>query len=633
MKNSRGWLIWGALALCAAMVLGAMGWLTRSVLASEKERAEAEARADLEERTRLALWRMDAEGTSILLAENRIPPGDYRAVFQIGTGLGTWTPPPLAANSDPLIHLHFEASGDRAVTSPELASATPEAHAAAKEKLERLMGILSAHPLPLDNGQLLRCAVQTGEASWQAVAKDNVQVKSQNTTLRQEKGNLEARRDVAYQTNFNDTERAQRAKAIEQTVTNGITEQVASPDAGDGAGFLPSQAFPAPTPAGSLQIPSSLAPGIETGIMRAVWIGGELFLLRQVRYRGEPPVQISGPQGGFPAPLITIVQGVWLDSTLLRQRLLAEVADLLPAAHLQPLSGENGLASTSAGDPLALVSFPFRLQRNEALPATSGSLGGPLMIGWIAVLCALAAVAVMVRGIMRLSERRASFVSAVTHELRTPLTTFQLYSDMLQSGAVKEEKRGEYFRTLHREAGRLSHLVENVLAFSGIEKGSARAAPARLPADELIQPMLDRFGERLQEVGLKLRCDLADPAWQTPVQADRAAVEHVLFNLIDNAAKYAAGSSSAEVVIDAQSGKRTFSILVRDHGPGIPPSDRKRVFRAFHKSAVAAAESRPGVGLGLALSRRLARAGGGDLALRGCEPGTCFVLSLPLHDR
>ena len=55
MKNSRGWMIWGALALCAAMVLGAMGWLTRSVLAAEKERAGAEARADLEERTRLAL--------------------------------------------------------------------------------------------------------------------------------------------------------------------------------------------------------------------------------------------------------------------------------------------------------------------------------------------------------------------------------------------------------------------------------------------------------------------------------------------------------------------------------------------------------------------------------------------------
>jgi signal transduction histidine kinase len=222
---------------------------------------------------------------------------------------------------------------------------------------------------------------------------------------------------------------------------------------------------------------------------------------------------------------------------------------------------------------------------------------------------------------------KRDFVGNVSYELRTPLTTFQLYSDMLQSGAVKEEKRGEYFRTLHREAGRLSHLVENVLAFSGIEKGSARAAPATLPAGELIRPMLERFAERLQEVGMTLSCDPADPAWQVAVKADRAAVEHVLFNLIDNAAKYATGTQQVEIT--AEPGRDRFSILVRDHGPGIPPSERRRVFRAFHKSAAAAAESRPGVGLGLALSRRLARAGGGELELRDTREGTCFVLTLP----
>lgn len=627
MKHSRGWLIWGALALCAAMVLGAMGWLTRSVLASEKERAGAEARADLEERTRLALWRMDAEGTAILLAENRIPPGGYRSSSEFSAGRFNWTPPPVAAISDPLIHLHFEASGDREVTSPELWMGTSPEDAervvAAKAKLEGLKGILSAHPLPLENGDLLRCAVQAGESSWQAVAKDNVFEKGQNASFRQEKGNIEARRDVAYQTNFNDTERAQRAKVIEQTVNNGIG-QVVAPKAAEESALPLSQIS---TPAPAFQIPSSLAPEVETGMMRAVWIGGELFLLRQIRYRGEPPPQYTGFGDPPVGPLITIVQGVWLDSTLLKQRLLAEVADLLPAADLEPLSGANGLASTSAEDPLALVSFPYRLQRNEALPAASASLGGPLLIGWIAVLCALAAVAVMVRGILRLSERRASFVSAVTHELRTPLTTFQLYSDMLQSGAVKEEKRGEYFRTLHREAGRLSHLVENVLAFSGIEKGSARAAPANLPAGDLVRPMLERFRERLGEVGMELTCDPSGPDWQTGVQADRAAVEHVLFNLIDNAAKYANGTK--EVEITAEAGRDRLSILVRDHGPGIPASERKRIFRAFHKSAAAAAESRPGVGLGLALSRRLARAGRGELELRDTREGTCFALVLP----
>src|SRR6185503_11146696 len=66
MKTTGGWWVWGMLTLCAALVLGAMTWLTRHVIGSERERAVAEARADLQERVRLALWRMDAAGAAII---------------------------------------------------------------------------------------------------------------------------------------------------------------------------------------------------------------------------------------------------------------------------------------------------------------------------------------------------------------------------------------------------------------------------------------------------------------------------------------------------------------------------------------------------------------------------------------
>jgi hypothetical protein len=75
MKLSRSLLVWATLALCGVMVLGAMTWLTRGVLASEKERAGAEARADLEERTRLALWRMDAAGAAIVSGDRGLRTG------------------------------------------------------------------------------------------------------------------------------------------------------------------------------------------------------------------------------------------------------------------------------------------------------------------------------------------------------------------------------------------------------------------------------------------------------------------------------------------------------------------------------------------------------------------------------
>jgi signal transduction histidine kinase len=254
----------------------------------------------------------------------------------------------------------------------------------------------------------------------------------------------------------------------------------------------------------------------------------------------------------------------------------------------------------------------------------------PLLVGWAAVIVALVTASLLVRGVMRLSERRASFVSAVTHELRTPLTTFRLYSDMLQSGAVKEEKRGSYLSVLSREADRLSHLVENVLAFSQIERGSARSAVRVTTAADLLEPMRERFESRLTTAGMTLEMDLSGEAASVPMKVDAAAVEHILFNLVDNAAKYASGGQPPTLSISVARHGRRIEIHADDHGPGIVTSERSRIFEAFHKSAHEAAESKPGVGLGLALSRRLAKSLGGDLTCKSSDHGgACFVLSLP----
>ena len=247
-------------------------------------------------------------------------------------------------------------------------------------------------------------------------------------------------------------------------------------------------------------------------------------------------------------------------------------------------------------------------------------------MSWAAVLIALFAILILMRGIMRLSERRASFVSAVTHELRTPLTTFRLYSDMLGSGAVKEERRGEYLGVLTREADRLTYLVENVLAFSRIEKGNARSQVQTMEVSELLGDMQERFEIRLAAVGLHLALDVPRGV---QIRADRVAVEHVLFNLIDNAAKYAADSDPPVVTICAAQAGNSTRLRICDHGPGIESGEVARVFRPFHKSAHEAAESKSGVGLGLALSRRLARQQGGDLQCVAGQKGACFELRLP----
>jgi signal transduction histidine kinase len=244
---------------------------------------------------------------------------------------------------------------------------------------------------------------------------------------------------------------------------------------------------------------------------------------------------------------------------------------------------------------------------------------------------ATVALAVLLQGVLALSERRAAFVSAVTHELRTPLTTFRMYAEMLAEGMVPDEvRRHEYLQTLKVEADRLSHLVENVLQYARLERGAAGRHRERVALGSLLSRMESRLRERAAQAEMTLAWDLAEDAGQHEIDTDPAAVEQILFNLVDNACKYARHAADRRVHCGAVLGVGKVQLVVRDHGPGIDPQHRRRLFRPFSKSAQEAARSAPGVGLGLALCRRLAGELGGTLAVE-CPPqgGTAFTLSLP----
>ena len=110
---------------------------------------------------------------------------------------------------------------------------------------------------------------------------------------------------------------------------------------------------------------------------------------------------------------------------------------------------------------------------------------------------------------------------------------------------------------------------------------------------------------------------------------DTTAVEQILFNLVDNASKYASESSADGMIkLQVLELSKRVSFRVCDQGPGIKKSERRKPFRAFHKSAQEAAHTKPGVGLGLALCRRLAHALGGELRILDQEKGACFELTL-----
>jgi signal transduction histidine kinase len=254
-----------------------------------------------------------------------------------------------------------------------------------------------------------------------------------------------------------------------------------------------------------------------------------------------------------------------------------------------------------------------------------------LFVAWACVLVAAGAVAGLLAGVIRLSERRAAFVSAVTHELRTPLTTFHMYTEMLTAGMVPDaDRQQDYLNTLRVEASRLSHLVENVLAYARLERGRTSGRVETLSLARLIDPIRPRLADRAVQAGMELAVEAGDGALEATVRANPSAVEQILFNLVDNACKYAAGAADKRIHLSVQRVGDGARIAVRDHGPGISGPAARRLFRPFSKSAREAANSAPGIGLGLALSHRLAGDMGGRLDLDQDRPeGACFVLSLP----
>lgn len=224
-------------------------------------------------------------------------------------------------------------------------------------------------------------------------------------------------------------------------------------------------------------------------------------------------------------------------------------------------------------------------------------------------------------------ERRSEFIANISHELRTPMTTISGFAEGLLDGTIPPEDEKKYLRAISDETKRLSRLVRDMLDVSQLRNRAADPTK-RIDFDltELTLQTLLSFESRATKKNLDVDPQLPDN--HIMVHADKDAITQVIYNLLDNAVKFASLGSCITVRIYKDNGKAYVS--VRDYGETIPPDDLPFIFDRFHKSDRSRSLDKDGVGLGLYLVKSIINSHDEDIAVTSRDGMTEFVFTLAL---
>jgi signal transduction histidine kinase len=609
----------------STLVVSGLGWVTWAALRLEHEQFESQAQARLNDKLRLAMWRLDSRISPLLAREDSRPYSHFNSIFAPPLAMnksGSVWQPGTVLEPSPLLNeelpdwmlLHFQTDGHSNWESPQVL--TPDL----SEQFRRLDLPPTLVNVSKDREQLLgRLRDQADPRSLLASIRERgEQLRLVETTLALTNSDL--RNMIANappQTANSDSEYLNRAmqqaqlrnpsNMRAQIPAPGGDDKTARPQKQDGSSRAPPKTIQT-SPVSVVQ--SSMVP---------LWFEDKYHqdLLLFARF-----VQVGDQD---------FCQGILLDWPKLQTLLSAEVNDLFAEVRFEPLKTDE-----PPHPERTMTTLPVELKAGLTWTDLAVPRWTPLRVGlvlsWVAASLALLAVGLGGWALIELSERRVRFVSAVTHELRTPLTTLRLYLDMLSGGMVKEERqKEEYLQTLNTEADRLNRLVGNVLDFSRLERQRPRLAKSQLRLGDFLDQVVTTWQGRCRSADKELVLENSageDLTLFTDVQI----TQQILGNLIDNACKYSQGAGDRRIWLRASIGSRRAVVFeVEDRGPGVPQRERRSIFRPFSRGKshdVVAG----GVGLGLALAQRWAHFLGGELTLGSGHgnSGACFRLTVPV---
>lgn len=236
----------------------------------------------------------------------------------------------------------------------------------------------------------------------------------------------------------------------------------------------------------------------------------------------------------------------------------------------------------------------------------------------------------MAERIVQLRHSEKELLANVSHEMRTPLARIRMALDLVRDGDIN--RASTYLADIEDDLYELEQLLDDVMTAARLDLARGEVGDSQTPlrvehleAIQVLDAACERFARRFPDRALERDFSRALPA----IHADATLLRRVLDNLLDNAAKFS--SPEEPVRITARSDASRLVIEVQDQGVGIAEGDRARVFEPFFRSDRSRDRATGGVGLGLALVKRILDAHSGEVEIREAQPqGTCFRLTLPV---
>jgi two-component system, OmpR family, phosphate regulon sensor histidine kinase PhoR len=227
-----------------------------------------------------------------------------------------------------------------------------------------------------------------------------------------------------------------------------------------------------------------------------------------------------------------------------------------------------------------------------------------------------------------LEQIRRDFISDFTHEVRTPLAGLMSAVESFGAASLTADEEQQLRRIMARQLKRLQRLVDDLAELSRIESGDLTLDVRPFDLRRLLDDLCEDFTDRAAQKGLRFAIE----GEHATVSADPIRIQQAFANLLDNAIKYGGENSAIDIAIAQDAG---FAVVrVTDHGEGIAPEERERIFRRFYRIDKSRSQDVSGTGLGLAITKHLVLLHRGSIDVES-EPGrgATFIVRLPLAQR